>query len=180
MSDSELNNLKRDYDKFFNLVYNGRIGNNNKNDGSKYVGRGYNQLTGKANYQKYGNKVGIDIVSDPDKMLDDKTAAEVAVKFLISKGVPEFSNPKESTLYFADVNSGSPKRRARENSIEELQKFDGDSKSIPYLICQSIKGKDLIGLKNGLKIKMILLKLLAQKVMLKKFMILVMNQKKRE
>ena len=32
-------------------------------------------------------------------------------------------------------------------SSEELQKFDGDSKSIPYLICQSIKGKDLIGLK---------------------------------
>ena len=124
MSDSELNDLKKDYDKFFNLVYNGRIGNNNKNDGSKYVGRGYNQLTGKANYQKYGNKVGIDIVSDPDKMLDDKTAAEVAVKFLTSKGVPEFSNPKESTLYFADVNSGSPKRRAREHSIEELQKFD--------------------------------------------------------
>ena len=124
MSDSELNNLKRDYDKFFNLVYNGRIGNNNKDDGSKYVGRGYNQLTGKANYQKYGNKVGIDIVSNPDKMLDDKIAAEVAVKFLTSKGVPEFSNPKESTLYFADVNSGSPKRRAREHSIEELQKFD--------------------------------------------------------
>jgi hypothetical protein len=44
--------------------------------------------------------------------------------FLTSKGVPEFSNPKESTLYFADVNSGSPKRRAREHSIEELQKFD--------------------------------------------------------
>jgi putative chitinase len=124
MSDSELNNLKKDYDKFFDFVYNGRIGNNNENDGSKYVGRGYNQLTGKANYEKYGNKVGIDIVNNPDKMLDDKIAAEVAVKFLTSKGVPEFRNPKEATLYFADVNSGSPKRRARENSIEELQKFD--------------------------------------------------------
>ena len=32
-------------------------------------------------------------------------------------------------------------------SSNELQKFDGDSKSIPYLIYQSIKGKDLIGLK---------------------------------
>ena len=124
MSDSELNNLKKDYNKFFDFVYNGRIGNNNENDGSKYVGRGYNQLTGKANYEKYGNKVGIDIVNNPDKMLDDKIAAEVAVKFLTSKGVPEFRNPKEATLYFADVNSGSPKRRARENSIEELQKFD--------------------------------------------------------
>jgi len=57
-------------------------------------------------------------------MLDDDVAAEVAVKFLTNKGVPEFRNPKEATLYFADVNSGSPKPRARKNSIEELQKFD--------------------------------------------------------
>ena len=32
-------------------------------------------------------------------------------------------------------------------SPNELQKFDGDSKKIPYLICQTIKGKDLTGLK---------------------------------
>ena len=124
MSDSELNTLKNNYDEFFNLVYNGRIGNNNETDGSKYVGRGYNQLTGKGNYEKYGTIVGKDLVGNPDIMLDDDIAAEVAVKFLTKKGVPTFSNPKEATLYFADVNSGSPKRRARENSIEELQKFD--------------------------------------------------------
>ena len=124
MSDSELNTLKNNYDEFFNLVYNGRIGNNNETDGSKYVGRGYNQLTGKGNYEKYGTIVGKDLVGNPDIMLDDDIAAEVAVKFLTKKGVPTFSNPKEATLYFADVNSGSPKRRARENSVKELQKFD--------------------------------------------------------
>jgi len=124
MSDSELNSLKKDYDRFFDFVYNGRIGNNNENDGSRYVGRGYNQLTGKGNYEKYGRIVGKDLVSNPDIMLDDDVAAEVAVKFLTNKGVPEFRNPKEATLYFADVNSGSPKPRARKNSIEELQKFD--------------------------------------------------------
>ena len=32
-------------------------------------------------------------------------------------------------------------------SNKELEKFDGKSKSIPYLICQELKGKDLIGLK---------------------------------
>lgn len=124
LSDDELNELKSDYDKFFNFVYNGRIGNNNENDGSKYVGRGYNQLTGKSNYEKYGNAVGKDLVSNPDIMLDDDVAAEVAVKFLTKKGTPDFNDPKEATIYYADVNSGSPKRRARENSMEELQKFD--------------------------------------------------------
>ena len=32
-------------------------------------------------------------------------------------------------------------------SSKELEKFDGDSKNIPYLHCQSIKGEELIGLK---------------------------------
>ena len=116
--------MKSDYDEFFNFVYNGRIGNNNQSDGSKYVGRGFNQLTGKSNYRKHGDAIGVDLVSNPDVMLDDDVAAEVAVRFLTKKGVPEFDNPNEATLYFADVNSGSPKKRARKNSLEELGKFD--------------------------------------------------------
>lgn len=124
MSDREIENLKKDYDKFFNFVYNGRIGNNNLNDGSKYVGRGFNQLTGKGNYEKYGRQVGINIVGNPDLLLDDDIAAEIAVKFLTKKGIPKFNNPNEATIYFADINSGSPKKRARTSSLEELQKFD--------------------------------------------------------
>ncbi len=130
MSDEELNRLKSNYDEFFNFVYNGRIGNNNDTDGSKYVGRGYNQLTGKGNYLKYGTIVGKDLTGNPDIMLDDDVAAEVAVKFLTKKGVPSFSGPKEATLYFSDINSGSPKRRARSSSIKELQKFDIISDSV--------------------------------------------------
>ena len=124
ISDDELNNLKKNYDKFFNFVYNGRIGNDGNNDGSKYVGRGFNQLTGKSNYQNYGSQVGMDLVSNPDVMLDDDVAADVAVKFLTKKGLKSFSDPNEATIYYADINSGSPKKRARENSMEELQKFD--------------------------------------------------------
>ncbi len=124
LSNSELNNLKKDYNKFFDFVYNGRIGNNNVNDGSKYVGRGFNQLTGKANYEKYGSQVGIDLVSNPDVLLDDDVAAEVAVKFLTKKGSKKFTDPNDATQYYADINSGSPKKRARQSSMEELQKFD--------------------------------------------------------
>ena len=66
MDDIELNKLKKNYDKFFDLVYNGRIGNNNKSDGSKFVGRGFNQLTGKSNYRKYSKLLGVDLVNNPD------------------------------------------------------------------------------------------------------------------
>ena len=124
MTDEQLDNLKSDYKKFFNLVYNGRIGNDNKTDGSKFVGRGFNQLTGKSNYKKYGDMIGVDLVNNPDILLQNDIAAEVAVKFLLSKGVPEFDNPNQSTIHFADVNSGTPKRRARKNSLTQLNNFD--------------------------------------------------------
>ena len=69
-------------------------------------------------------QVGMALVSNPEVMLDDDVAAEVAVKFLTKKGLTKFSDPNEATIYYADINSGSPKKRARENSMKELQKFD--------------------------------------------------------
>ncbi|MGL4758558.1 MAG: glycoside hydrolase family 19 protein, partial [Patescibacteria group bacterium] len=35
-----------------------------------YYGRGYVQLTHKFNYQKYSNKLGIDLVANPDKVME--------------------------------------------------------------------------------------------------------------
>ncbi len=51
-----------------------RLGNTVKGDGFKYRGRGFVQLTGRANYAKYG------LVDDPDQALDPKIAASIAVK----------------------------------------------------------------------------------------------------
>lgn len=124
LSNSELDSLKSDYNNFFNYVYNGRIGNNNISDGSKYVGRGFNQITGKANYEKYGNIVGQNLVGNPDILLNDDVAANAAVKFLSSKGVRNFSDPIKATNYFADVNAGRVSSRAREKSMEVLKNFD--------------------------------------------------------
>ncbi len=124
LSDEQLDGLKRDYSKFFNFVYNDKMGNNNPNDGSKYVGRGFNQLTGKNNYERYSKIVGVDLVANPDVLLDNDIASEVAVKFLMSRGVPQFNNPVEASKYFADINAGGTSKSARENSLRELQNFD--------------------------------------------------------
>lgn len=44
-----------------------------------YYGRGYVQLTWKANYQKYSNILGIDLVNDPDQALDRRVALFILV-----------------------------------------------------------------------------------------------------
>lgn len=72
---------------FFDYLYGGKYGNGNEStgDGSRYRGRGFNQVTFKGSYEKYGNLAGVDLVSNPDKLNDPRTAAKVAVAFLANR-----------------------------------------------------------------------------------------------
>lgn len=51
-----------------NIIYANRIGNGDyySGDGWRYRGRGYIQLTGKANYEKFAEFIGEDVVKYPD------------------------------------------------------------------------------------------------------------------
>jgi hypothetical protein len=52
-------------------------------NGHVYYGRGYVQLTWRDNYLKMGKKLGFDFVSNPDKVMDPKIAAEILVRGMI-------------------------------------------------------------------------------------------------
>jgi putative chitinase len=54
-----------------------QLGNTQPGDGAKFAGRGYVQLTGRANYVKAGAKLGIDLVRHPDLALDPDNAARI-------------------------------------------------------------------------------------------------------
>jgi predicted chitinase len=60
--------LKVDDVKFYDVIYGGRYGNNLPGDGYKYRGRGFNQITFKDLYKKYGDMIGVDLVASPDKL----------------------------------------------------------------------------------------------------------------
>ena len=62
------------------FVYGGRLGNA-KDEGYKYRGRGIIQLTGKNNYEYYGNKLNIDLVNNPHLAKEPDTAIEIALLF---------------------------------------------------------------------------------------------------
>lgn len=61
------------------LMYGGRIGNDAPGDGYRYRGRGYIQLTGKANYAAAGQALGLDLVAQPDLSMEPANAARIAL-----------------------------------------------------------------------------------------------------
>jgi predicted chitinase len=65
-SDSELESLKKDNIAFYNAIYGGLYGNSAYEDGYKYRGRGFNGITFRDAYKNYSQKLGIDLISNPD------------------------------------------------------------------------------------------------------------------
>ncbi len=60
-----------------NKLYGHRFGNTEPDDGWKYRGRGYLLTTGRDGYKTSGDLVGIDLITDPDKLLESNVAARV-------------------------------------------------------------------------------------------------------
>jgi len=61
------------------------IGNGAPGDGARYKGRGFVQLTGKANYKHYGEMIGLALDADPDKANAPEVAAVILALFLSDK-----------------------------------------------------------------------------------------------
>jgi peptidoglycan L-alanyl-D-glutamate endopeptidase CwlK len=61
------------------------LGNNAKGDGEKYKGRGFIQLTGHFNYEKYSKVIGQDLVNHSDLANNPTVAAELLAVFLKDK-----------------------------------------------------------------------------------------------
>lgn len=68
------------------------LGNNLLGDGYKYRGRGFIQLTGKYNYAKYGNLIGLPLETNPDLALDPKVAAKIMVAYFKDHGCDVWAN----------------------------------------------------------------------------------------
>ena len=75
-------------------VYGSRMGN--AGEGFKYRGRGFIQLTGKDNYKRYGDMLGLDLVNNPDLLLDPDIAADVGIAYMLDRS-KDLTNPYENT-----------------------------------------------------------------------------------
>jgi predicted chitinase len=102
--------------EFFSWAYGptkrgkGFLGNQTDEDGGKYFGRGFIQLTGKGNYQKYqtlANNMGLslDIVNNPDSLDDDINVSALVAALYIKDRVSSKVNANAHPGYFQAAKS---------------------------------------------------------------------------
>jgi putative chitinase len=70
-----------------NYQHNSWLGNTEAGDGYKFRGRGWSQLTGRWNYTDMSKKIGVDLVNNPDLLLQPENSAKVMVQFAKDKNI---------------------------------------------------------------------------------------------
>lgn len=68
------------------------LGNTQAGDGKRFKGRGPIQITGRANYRRFGDLLGLDLVADPGRAALPDVAFRIAGLFWSKKGLNELAD----------------------------------------------------------------------------------------
>ncbi|MEM1106788.1 MAG: peptidoglycan-binding protein [Pseudomonadota bacterium] len=94
-----------------NTVYQNHpsLGNREPGDGWRFRGRGFIQLTGRDNYERYAEASKVDVVQKPDILSQDlKKSIEVAAAFWRVNGLSAFADADDAAKVSRGVNRGDP------------------------------------------------------------------------
>jgi len=89
-------------------AYEGRrdLGNTQPGDGKRYKGRGPIQLTGRANYQKYGDLLGLDLVNNPTIAATPQVGFRIAGQFWQLNGLNPLADQQNFKQITKRINGG--------------------------------------------------------------------------
>lgn len=99
-------NYFKKYDIKFNPAKAKELGNLRPGDGERYKGRGFIQLTGKYNYEKAGQALGLPLAQKPELAERPDVAAKVAVWFWKNRVQPNVSNFNDTPQATKPINPG--------------------------------------------------------------------------
>ncbi|UAA37909.1 glycoside hydrolase family 19 protein [Paraneptunicella aestuarii] len=100
----------RQPERIANVVYANRMGNGDSESGEgwKYRGRGLIQLTGKDNYHSCSQKIGLDLIANPDLVSDDpKVSVSVACWYWNSRNLNEVADNDDVLTVTKKINGGT-------------------------------------------------------------------------
>ena len=132
MSDAELNALKQDKEAFFNRAYGyegNTLGNTQPGEGWKYRGRGLTGITGRYNYQRADDALGLkgELVKNPDLLLDPEIDRKASVWYYKSAGADKlkFDNQDDANkwaIHKAGGKSYAPGTELGNIALDDLNK----------------------------------------------------------
>jgi len=89
-------------------AYEGRadLGNTQPGDGKRYKGRGPIQLTGRANYRRFGRLIGIDLESAPEIAANPSIGLHLALEYWRDRGLNAIADADDVTTITKRINGG--------------------------------------------------------------------------
>jgi putative chitinase len=114
--------LHRKPEMIANVVYSNRMGNGTieSGEGYKYRGRGLKQLTGKDNYTRCGNALGVDLVAKPELLLTPQYAALSAGWFWDANRLGDFADKDDFVGMTRRINGGTIGLADRESRYKAI------------------------------------------------------------
>ena len=107
------------------IRYEGRrdLGNTQTGDGARYHGRGIFQLTGRANYRRFGRIVGIDLEAEPERAKEPETSLRVALAYWSERAINTAADADDIERVTKLINGGR-------NGLAERRRYLAKAKEV--------------------------------------------------
>lgn len=109
--------------KAFDDIYGNRMGNRpGTSDGSRFIGRGGPQITGRDGYAEIGKRIGVDLVSAPDLASNHALQPDIATAFWDWKGMNRYADAGNFIGCVKAWNGGTNGLAERQSQLARIQK----------------------------------------------------------
>lgn len=105
--------------------YEGRedLGNTQKGDGYKFKGRGYIQVTGRANYSEISKDLKIDFINNPELLEQEVNAMISALWFWNKRKLNQFADLDDIKTITKKINGGYNGLKERQEYLTQYKKI---------------------------------------------------------
>lgn len=106
-------------------AYEGRkdLGNTERGDGIRFKGRGPVQLTGRANYRKYGRIIGIDLERHPTVAAVPSVGLWTALEYWKQNNLNAIADRDDVVLITRRINGGENGLQDRKNKLAQVKSW---------------------------------------------------------
>ena len=136
--------------KLIDQVYGGRNGNRaGTHDGSSFIGRGLAQVTGRSNYERLGDKLGLKLLDNPGLINNPAHALECGVAMFVLCGCLPFAVADNVEMVTRKLNGGTVGLEDRIARVAQwknafLQAALNKLGAVPVLVTDGVFGKKSI------------------------------------